>query len=200
MFSDAHKKGFRHAHNAKCRGITSTGVAGQEFVALRGATATFFAYDRNMTHLQSLAFLRAGRYVEQNIYPLETEMYAPISYQFLLPLLFREEKLRMKFEGKRLWLSGFGIREEGLLTLNDSGELVKPTVPLPPERMIMVCSGKNQQTLGVMRKDEIVNGWQFMLSAMDAPYCPSAIAVGILAKEGIMRRGAEAHLLDKLRA
>ena len=140
------------------------------FRQVKGATGkTLYILEKEANHPESMKLLsEAG--------------LRPMTYQELLPLLMKDEQLRNALEGKQFWLACKGIEKEGILTINEKGELRDITKEENPsaERKVRVWSGDQPLSFGVDSDDYAADfGGRFFLVAYYGPQAVAPVVVGV---------------------
>jgi hypothetical protein len=116
----------------------------------------------------------------------------PFTYQEILPILTKDEKLKGELKGKWFYLEGSGLnKESSLYTIDEKGELVEIKGNVSIENTVRVWNGTNPLSLDVYSDDvAALRGWRFFLLADSVPHVVAPVVVG-KAKPNTQQNAAE---------
>ena len=145
------------------------------FRQVKGATGkTLYILEKEANHPDSMKLLsEAG--------------LRPLSYREILSLLMEDEQLKNALKGKQFWLAGKGIEKEGILTINEKGELREIAREEKPsaERKVYVWSGDQPLSFKVYLDDFAANvGRRFSLNAYLEPQGVAPVVAGVPIAQG----------------
>ena len=104
----------------------------------------------------------------------------PYTYQEMIPLLMKDERLKNSLKNKRFYLAGSETYKVGLYAVDEKGELADiGKRKLSVEEKVLVWSGKNPLALAVGSDDDAANyGGRFGLDADCDPRVAAPVVVG----------------------
>lgn len=132
---------------------------------------------------------------------LEHEGLVFLTYREALSALTKDGKLLDSLKGRWFYLAGRGMDKDGIVTIDDKGELIEiMDRNLSLEMRVRAWPGKNSLSLFVLSDDDAVyDGGRFGLDAGNVPDLVAPVVVG-KPQEGGSRMAELESKLDRIRA